>query len=330
MLPSMTVAENVLIADFPTRGARIDRRAAHARVAALLARLQCGFDPDDPVEALGMGDRQMVEIARALARDPRIVIFDEPTSSLSDREKQRLFEVIARLKADGAAVIYITHFVDEIFQVCDRYTVMRGGRTVGTGSIAETDVQQIVRLMLGDIAERVRLRVTRPPGEPVLSVRNLSGGMLSNIGLTLRAGEILGLWGLLGSGRTEIMRALLGLDPISRGEIWLRRAGGLHPVAPAALRAEVGFVTEDRRGEGLLLPLFGRRQHRLCQLRQGDEPAGLDRPRAPAAVCRGAGAARRHHARQRRPAGAHAQRRQPTEGGARPLARHHAAPVLPR
>ncbi len=255
MLPSMTVAENVLIADFPTRGARIDRRAAHARVAALLARLQCGFDPDDPVEALGMGDRQMVEIARALARDPRIVIFDEPTSSLSDREKQRLFEVIARLKADGAAVIYITHFVDEIFQVCDRYTVMRGGRTVGTGSIAETDVQQIVRLMLGDIAERVRLRVTRPPGEPVLSVRNLSGGMLSNIGLTLRAGEILGLWGLLGSGRTEIMRALLGLDPISRGEIWLRRAGGLHPVAPAALRAEVGFVTEDRRGEGLLLPL---------------------------------------------------------------------------
>ena len=120
MLPSMTVAENVLIDDFPTRGGRIDRRAARARVSALLARLQCSFGPDDPVEALAIGDRQMVEIARALARDPRIIIFDEPTSSLSEREKRRLFDVIERLKAGGAGVIYITHFVDEIFQICDR------------------------------------------------------------------------------------------------------------------------------------------------------------------------------------------------------------------
>lgn len=255
MLPSMTVAENVLIADFPTRGGWIDRRAARARVAALLARLQCTFGPDDIVESLGMGDRQMVEIARALARDPRIVIFDEPTSSLSDREKQHLFDVIVRLKADGAAVIYITHFVDEIFRICDRYTVMRAGRTVGSGAIADTDTRQIVHLMLGDTTAQDRLRGAASPGEPVLSVRNLDGGMLSGIGLTLRAGEIVGLWGLLGSGRTEIMRALVGLDPIDAGEIRLRRDGRLQPMAPAALHAEVGFVTEDRRGEGLLLPL---------------------------------------------------------------------------
>ena len=256
MLPSMTVAENVLIDDFPTRGGLIARRAARARVVELLARLQCSFGPDDPVEALGMGDRQMVEIARALARDPRIVIFDEPTSSLPDREKRRLFDVVLRLKAAGAAVIYITHFIDEIFDVCDRVTVMRNGSTVGCVPVGATTVGEIVRLMLGDIDRQDRLRITPPPGEPVLSVRGLSrAGAFADVGLTLGAGEIVGLWGLLGSGRTEIMRALVGLDAIDAGEIRLRRAGALVAVTPAALHAEVGFVTEDRRGEGLLLPL---------------------------------------------------------------------------
>ena len=255
MLPSMTVAENVLIDDLPTRYGRIDRRAARARAVALLDRLQCSFGPDDPVEALGMGDRQMVEIARALARDPHIMIFDEPTSSLSDREKRRLFEVVARLKAGGAAVIYITHFIEEIFQVCDRVTVMRGGATVGSSAVAETDAAEIVRLMLGDIHEQDRLRGAARLGEPVLSVRGLRTSLLSGVEPTLRAGEILGLWGLLGSGRTEIMRALVGLDPISAGEIRLRDTGGMAPIMPAALHEAVGFVTEDRRGEGLLLPL---------------------------------------------------------------------------
>jgi ABC-type sugar transport system ATPase subunit len=229
--------------------------AQRTRVSALLARLQCSFGPDDAVEDLAIGDRQMVEIARALARDPRIVIFDEPTSSLSDREKGRLFDVIVRLKASGAAVIYITHFVDEIFHICDRVTVMRGGATVGSRAVAETGAHKIVRLMLGDVSEQDRLRGAAPIGEPVLSVRGLTSGPLAGVGLTLRAGEILGLWGLLGSGRTEIMRALVGLDPIDAGEIRLRRGNGLERTTPAALHAEVGFVTEDRRGEGLLLPL---------------------------------------------------------------------------
>ena len=284
MLPSMTVTENVLIDALPQRGGLVDGHAAHSKVTTLLKRLGCSFSPQDAVETLSMGDRQMVEIARALSSDPAILIFDEPTSSLSEREKDRLFSVIADLRHDGVAIVYITHFVDEIFAICDRVTVMRNGATVATGPIADFSVPSVVTLMLGDIHQQDRLRAEKvEPGEIVLTVTNLSRPpALSAVGFTLRAGEIVGLWGLLGSGRTEILRALVGLDPVSNGEINLRPNPGaaLRSIAPVDLQAHVGFVTEDRRGEGLLLPLSVARNIAFTNLRALTNRWGLiDRKR---------------------------------------------------
>jgi ABC-type sugar transport system ATPase subunit len=252
LLASMSVAENVLIEDLPRRAGLIDTAAMAARTRPLLDRLGCGFGPQDTVEKLGMGDRQMVEIARALASDPSILIFDEPTSSLSAREKTRLFHVIRKLKAEGAAIIYVTHFIDEILEICERVTVMRNGRIVGSGATPDFTPGDIVKLMLGDIHQSDRLRVTPSArGEPVLTVDGLSaGGFLDGVTFVLGVGEIVGLWGLLGSGRTEIMRSSVGLDPIDAGAIAMRRNEALAQVSPHEAHQSIGFVTEDRRGEG--------------------------------------------------------------------------------
>ena len=163
MLPTMTVAENVFIDALPQSGGLVDRGRMRKRTAWLLERLGSRLLPERPVEELSTGDRQMVEIARALSRDPRIIIFDEPTSSLTDRERQRLFAIIRQLRQSGVAVIYITHFLDEIFHICDRVTVMRNGQTVGSSAIAAITPNGVVRLMLGEVERRERLREPMPP-----------------------------------------------------------------------------------------------------------------------------------------------------------------------
>jgi ABC-type sugar transport system ATPase subunit len=276
MLPSMTVAENVFADGFPTRFGIVDGARMRRDAAELLARLGCNLPTDLAVETLGPGDRQMVEIARALRRAPRIMIFDEPTSSLTNNEKRRLFEIVQGLKRDGVAIIYITHFVDEIFEICDRVTVMRNGSTVATRAIAETSPTEIVRLMLGEADSGERLADEVAIAGPVLlEVSGLCGGILRDIDFSLRAGEVVGLWGLLGSGRTELMRALIGLDPIDAGSLRWRAADELRPVTPRELHQIAGIVTEDRRGEGLLLPLSTRANLSLASLRSLLTPLGL-------------------------------------------------------
>lgn len=258
VLPTMTVAENIHIDDLPCRGGLIDRAAMQDGSRRLLEELGCRISPERILGELGTGDRQMVEIARAMRARPRIVILDEPTSSLTRHEKERLFAVIERLKAAGTAIVYITHFLDEIFTICERVVVMRNGRTVAACGIDEVQPGDVVAYMLGDLEEQARLK---PPGAasgPVLlEVEGLSRApVLQDIGFRLQAGEVLGIWGLLGAGRTELLRALVGLDPIDGGR--LRAAGpdgALADVTPAELQQLCGFVTEDRRGEGLLLPL---------------------------------------------------------------------------
>jgi ABC-type sugar transport system ATPase subunit len=257
-LAAMTIAENIFADAMPTRFGLIDRAVAHRRTAEILAQLGANLDPGQTMEDLGAGDRQLVEIARALRGSPRILIFDEPTSSLSSHERERLFSVIRNLKRSGAAIIYITHFIDEIFQICDRVTVLRNGETVFQSAIADTDPRAVVHEMMGALENEQRLVDSATGGdETLLEIRGLNvHGKLSEIDLTIGRGEIVGLWGLLGAGRTELIRALVGFDDMSGGAFhWRERDGRLVPLEPDALRARAGLVTEDRRGEGLLLPL---------------------------------------------------------------------------
>jgi ABC-type sugar transport system ATPase subunit len=252
---SMNVAENISMTSFPLRAGLIDKAATRSRAAALLERLGCAFDADDRVESLGIGDRQMVEIAAALAREPRIIIFDEPTSSLTNREKRKLFEAIALLKKQNVTILYVTHFLDEIFEICERVAVLRDGATVGAGLISEFTPGDVVRMMLGTSHSQERPAVWRKAtGSPRLSVEGVSRrGAIEDVSFALRPGEVVGLWGLLGSGRTETLRALVGLDAIDAGRIAYDDGRGLQPISPQKLHRRVGLVTEDRRREGLLL-----------------------------------------------------------------------------
>ncbi len=269
MLPTMTVAENLHIADFPSRLGTIDSAAVRQTSLTILKRLGCAFAPETRVQNLSAGDRQMVEIARALLSEPGIVIFDEPTSSLTSREKARLFDVIRRLKADGVTVIYITHFLDEVFQICDCATVMRGGERVGSRRMAELTPSDIVHMMIGDLSVEIRRKKpAENTAEPVLRVTGLNRkGVLKDIHFTLHRGEVLGLWGLLGSGRTEVARAIIGLDSITGGQIEVSDGSSLKQVRPSEAQRWIGMVTEDRRNEGLLLSMSVKNNISLANLR---------------------------------------------------------------
>src|SRR6185437_10355332 len=206
---------------------------------------------DLPVRRLSVGLQQVVEIARALVADAKLIVFDEPTSSLSQHDAERLFAVIGRLKASGVAVIYISHFLEEIRAVADRYTVLRDGRTVGSGRVRAVDQRQIVALMVGRSVEELFPLVPHQPAETLLAIEGLSGRKSPrDVTMDIRRGEIFGIAGLVGAGRTELLRCLLALDPVRGGRV---RIAGFSPAATprARLRAGVGLVSEDRKGEGL-------------------------------------------------------------------------------
>jgi ABC-type sugar transport system ATPase subunit len=257
MLPTLTVAENIFIDSLPLSGLFISTAEMRRRSRELLGRLGSSVSPESRIEDLSIGDRQLVEIARALRHRPRIIIFDEPTSSLTEPERRRLFKVIQGLKAEGVVIIYITHFLDEIFSICERVTLMRNGETVWSSPIATVTAAKVVHLMLGVSAGEGRVREpSTSQSDCLLRVSGLRrSGLLNDISFEIYAGEIVGVWGLLGSGRTELLRAMVGLDRIDGGTILWKDKSGLSKIAPRQLHREVGFVTEDRRGEGVHLPL---------------------------------------------------------------------------
>jgi rhamnose transport system ATP-binding protein len=285
LFPDLSVAENLALG--LERGGlwrRVNWRERNARARELLSRIGARIDPQTPAGALTMPEQQLVEIARALGASPeasqeagaKILIMDEPTASLTDRETEHLFKVIAELRAQGVGVIYISHRLEELFEVADRVTVLRDGETVTTRAINEVDKAELIRLMVGRELSAVFPKREVKIGATVLEIRNLSSRAagIHNINLSVRAGEILGLTGLVGAGRTELARVLFGLLPSDNGTVLLRHPNSglnegsrrsyksydeLNEVtidSPAkAIELGVAYVPEDRRRHGAILEM---------------------------------------------------------------------------
>ncbi|ANW49048.1 ABC transporter ATP-binding protein [Burkholderia pseudomallei] len=258
LVPTLTVAENLFLDRLPHRFGVIDRRRLAADARAAMARVGLdSLDPDTLVGSLGIGHQQMVEIARSLAGDCRVLILDEPTAMLTAREVELLFDQIARLKADGVALVYISHRLEELARVAQRVAVLRDGRLVHVDRIDAQPTERLVALMAGrEIAEQA-VHGTRTPGAPRLRVERLSrGDAVRDVSFDVRAGEIFGISGLIGAGRTELLRLVYGADAADGGTMSIG-----DPPRPAAIRSPadavrhgIALVSEDRKGEGLLLP----------------------------------------------------------------------------
>lgn len=248
----LTVEDNIMLGSEQSRLGLVRVSKQRERVRAALALLgHSELDPQRRVGTLSIGVQQLVEIARALVSDAQVMIFDEPTSSLSRHDVEHLFQVIKRLQNEGLAIIYISHFLEEVRAVADRYSVLRDGETIGTGRLAETSDQQIISMMIGRSIDNLFPHVPHSLGEAVLDVEHLSRRPVPRrVSFQLRRGEILGLFGLIGAGRTETLRCLLGIDRAESGSV--RIAGRTPPARPAArIGAGLGLVSEDRKGEGL-------------------------------------------------------------------------------
>ena len=256
LVPTLTVAQNIFLSREPRVGrAFIDDAEAVRRARAVLQELGEDIDPRTPVERLSVGLCQMVEIAKALSKNARLLVMDEPTASLSESETQALFRLIARLKANGISIVYISHRMAEIFAVCDRVTVMRDGETVLTDNCGNLSMDQLVEAMLGDVTGaslRWHAREHALGDKPVLEVDDLTlDGHFEAVSFSLRPGEIVGLAGLMGSGRTEIVETIFGLRRPTAGRVHV--GGKLIRTNRDAIAAGIGLVPENRRTQGLVL-----------------------------------------------------------------------------
>ena len=256
LFPDLSVAENVFIGRQPLRaGHRIDHRLMARQTRALFERLGVPLDPDRVARGLSIAEQQLVEIAKALSLDARVVVMDEPTAALSAVEVARLFGVAESLREQGASIVFISHRLEEVFAICRRVTVLRDGRRVLSSPLADLTASDLVRAMVGrDIAARTHER--REPGAPVLRVEGLTRtGIFENVSFEVRAGEIVALAGLVGAGRSEVARAVFGIDQYDGGAVHVgdRRLRRHSPLD--AMRAGVAFVPEDRRQQGLVMDM---------------------------------------------------------------------------
>jgi len=256
LAPHLTVAQNLFLGREPSRFGALDRRSESRRARELLEGVGLDADPDRRVSSLSVAARQRVEIAKALAIDARLVIMDEPTAVLPEHDIEDLFGVIERLTERGIAVLYISHRLDEIFRVGDRVTVMRDGAVVATQPVSELDHDQLVKLMVGREIANLYPKAEAELGDVRLRVQDLRReGVIEDCSLEVRAGEIVGLAGLVGAGRTELARAIFGADPLDGGTIELDGAPLRLRSPSAAIDAGIGYLTEDRKGNGLALEL---------------------------------------------------------------------------
>src|ERR687888_113698 len=249
LFPDLSVAENIYMGRQPlAAGRRIDGRELRRRVEALMGRLGVPLDPSRPARGLSIADQQIVEIAKALSFEARVIVMDEPTAALSGAEVARLFAVARALRAHGAAVLFISHRLDEVFALCQRVTVMRDGRQVFTGPLDGLTRDDLVRRMVGRELAAMYPKQAAGRGEVALSVRRLTReGVFADVSFDVRHGEIVGLAGLVGAGRSEVARAVFGIDRRDAGEVMVegRRLPAGSPTS--AMAAGVGYVPEDRR-----------------------------------------------------------------------------------
>jgi inositol transport system ATP-binding protein len=266
LAPNMTVAENVFIGREPGSGVFVNWKEMASRTRSIIKSIGLDIDPMTLVHDLSVAEQQLVEIARALSMQSRLIIMDEPTSALSSKEVTKLFGIVRALKSQDVSIIFVTHRLEEVLELCDNYTVLRDGRQVGSGPIAGTTIDDLIRMMVGRQANALfhheHHSTARP--EVALSIKDLSrrgnardphATVLDNVSLFVRKGEILGLAGLVGAGRTELARAIFGADPFASGQIYIGKKLAVIASPQDAIRNGIGLVPEDRKQQALFLSL---------------------------------------------------------------------------
>jgi rhamnose transport system ATP-binding protein len=237
----LTIAENLFVNAHPRRRGTVDWDSLHARAQAVLDELGAGFSAHAPAASLSIAQKHVVQIARALVNDSRLLILDEPTASLSQRECAELFRIARKLRDAGCALLFITHRFEEIFELADRYAVFRDGTSVGAGRLADTGRDELIRMMVGRPVEQLFPKQTVAPGEVLLRVEDLGrAGEFEGVSFTLRSGEVLGIYGLVGAGRSELAQVLFGVQDADRGSV--------------TVSGDIALVPEDRQGQGSILP----------------------------------------------------------------------------
>ena len=255
LVPQLGAAENIFLGREPTQMGFVDFRREKAESAEILERLGIQLDLDTPVERLSIAQQQMIEIAKALSLDAKIIAMDEPSATLTLHELKNLFSLIRTLKAQGVAIVYISHRLEEIFEVCDRVTVLRDGEWIDTRQVADVDRDEIIEMMVGRELTDEFPRADCSAGDERLRIENLSGGFVHDVNFSVRAGEIVALTGLVGAGRTEVARMIFGADPIEGGRILIDGQPTRIHAPRDAIDHGIVLLTEDRKNQGLVLSM---------------------------------------------------------------------------
>lgn len=255
LFPDLTLAENVYVGRQLTKGAVVDWAAMDAKARELFGQLGVNLDPQIRARGLSIADQQIVEIAKALSTNATVIVMDEPTAALSSKEVDRLFKVARNLEAQNCAVVFVSHRLDEVFALCSRITVMRDGATVGSALAKDLDENKVIKLMVGREISELFPKLPAKVGDVVLKVDGLaSAGQFADISFEVRAGEILGIAGLVGSGRSEVVRAIFGVDKYDQGSVTLKGKNYKSGNPSVMMRAGMALVPEDRRQQGLFMP----------------------------------------------------------------------------
>ncbi|GEO06044.1 putative ribose/galactose/methyl galactoside import ATP-binding protein [Adhaeribacter aerolatus] len=271
LVPELTVAQNIFLGKEIRRGKTwwLDDRSLNQKATELLAQVGIALDARTLMKNLSVAEMQMVEIVKAISKNAKIIIMDEPTSAISDKEVKSLFNIIADLKARGVAIIYISHKMDEIFQIADTITVLRDGKYIQTKPAAELNQDSLISLMVGRELDTMFPEHTEAKGNVLLSVQGLGRqGKFSDINFEVSAGEVLGIAGLMGAGRTEIARAIYGLDAIDTGNIFIRGQKATIKSPQDAIKNRIGYVSEDRKAVGLVLGMSVKENITLASIKK--------------------------------------------------------------